>query len=82
MNKEEYIKYIQNNEELSRIIEISSCLNTIVHILIDKCICTNEEFRKLKQKYKKKTLDDSYAREKPEDLETVKTINDFIKMFE
>lgn len=81
MNKEEYIKYVQNNEELSRIVEIGSNINAIVKILIDKCICTGEEFRELKQKYEKQMLDNSYAREKSEDLEAVKTITDFMKTF-
>ena len=81
MNKEEYIKYVQNNEELSRMVEIGSNINAIVRILVDKCICTGEEFRELKQKYEKKMLDDSYARENAKDLEAVKTINDFMKMF-
>lgn len=81
MNKEEYIKYVENNEDLSRTLETSSTVNTIVEILISKNICEIEEFKSIKQKYKNQMLDDSYAREKPKDLEAVKTINDFFNMF-
>jgi len=81
MNKEEYIKYVENNEDLSRTLEISSTINTIVEILINKNICEIEEFKSTKQKYKNQMLDDSYAREKPEDLEAVKTIDNFFNMF-
>lgn len=81
MNKEEYIKYVENNEDLSRTLEIGSTLNTIVEILINKNICKIEEYKSIKQKYKNQMLDDGYAREKPEDLEAVKTIDDFFNMF-
>ena len=62
MNKEEYIKYVQNNEELSRTVGICSNINAIVQILIDKGICTVEEYGELKQKYEKKMLDDSFMK--------------------
>lgn len=81
MNKEEYIKYVENNEDLSRILETNSSLNALIEILINKNIFKKEEFKKTKQKYKKQMLDDSYARENPKDLENVKAINDFLKMF-
>lgn len=81
MDKEEYTKYIENNEDIHRILEVTSSLNTVIEILITKGVCTTEEFNKIKQKYKNQMIDDSYAREKPEDLEAAKTINDFMSMF-
>ena len=80
MNKEEYIKYVENNEDLSRVLETNSSLNAIIEILINKNIFNKEEFKEIKQKYKKQMLDDSYARENPEDLKNVKAFNDFFKM--
>lgn len=77
MNKEEYTKYIENNEDIHRILEITSSLNTVIEILITKGVCTTEEFNKIKQKYKKQLIDDSYAKEKPEYLEAAK----FMSMF-
>ncbi len=81
MNKEEYIKFVENNEDMSRRLEIVSTLNTIVEILINKNICETEEFKSIKQKYKNQMLDYNYAREKPEDLEAAKTIDNFFNMF-
>lgn len=81
MNKEEYIKYVESHEELNRICELSSSIGAIVSILIKKGICKIEEFEKIKQEYKKKIIDNSYARETQEDLEAVKTIGNFINTY-
>ena len=81
MSEEEYIKYVESDEDLLRIIEVNSNICAIIDILINKGICKPEEFKKIKQENKKEILNNSYKREKQEDLKAVKTINDFINLF-
>ena len=81
MNKEEYIKYVKENEEMGRFIEIASQLSTILHILINSKLCTQEEYNKLKQLYAEEIIEKKYSEENPEDLENAKKIIDFINVF-
>ena len=46
MNKEEYVKFIENNAEADQNVEILSNLCAVIDILIDKNICTNEDYKK------------------------------------
>ena len=50
MNKEEYVKFIENNAEADQNVEILSNLCAVIDILIDKNICTNEEYKKKREK--------------------------------
>lgn len=81
MNKEEYIKFVKENEEMSRFVEIAARLTTIESILISKEICSVEEFDKTKEFYTEKLIEKKYELENKEDLEKAKKINDFLKMF-
>lgn len=81
MNKEEYIKYVKENEEMSRFIEIAAQVSTILHILINSKLCTREEYDKLKQLYTEEIIEKKYIEETPEDLKNAKTIIDFVNMF-
>ena len=75
MNKEEYTKLVKSNEETYRIIELTSTINAIANILINKKICKSEELKKIKGQYEEQMINDSYEREKPENLEAVKIFN-------
>ena len=75
MNKEEYTKFVENNELLNYNLELASALNTVVQILINKNMCNLEEFKDLKQQYKNQLLNDCYAKENQEDLKALKTFN-------
>lgn len=81
MTKEEYIKFVKENEEMSRFVEIAAQLTTIKDILIRTKLCSEEEFDKLKQIYAEKVIEEKYKLENKEDLKTAKKINDFMKMF-
>lgn len=81
MTKEEYIKLVKENEEISRFVEIAAQLITIKDILIRTKLCSEEEFDKLKQIYAEKLIEKKYKSESKEDLKTAKKINDFMKMF-
>jgi len=80
MNKEEYIKYVENNEEISRQLEMISSINATIELLIRKNIIKTEEFSKIKQRYKEQIIQESYGREKQEDLKTIKTFDEFMKL--
>ena len=80
MNKEEYIKYVENNEEMSRFLEMISSINATIELLIRKNIIEAEEFSKIKKRYKEQIIQESYGREKQEDLKAVKTIDEFMKL--
>ena len=80
MNKEEYIKYIENNEEISRQLEMISSISATIELLIRKNIIEAEEFSKIKKRYKEQIIQESYGREKQEDLKAVKTIDEFMKL--
>ena len=80
MNKEEYIQFVEKNEDLSRVLELSSSINAILEILINKNICSIEEFKEIKEKYREDMLERSYARETQEDLKAAKTITEFMDM--
>lgn len=81
MNKEEYIQFVEKNDDLSRVLELSSSIKAILEILIFKNICNIEEFKEIKEKYREDMLERSYARETQEDLKAVKTITEFMDMF-
>lgn len=81
MTKEEYIKFVKENEEMNRFLKIAAQLTTIQSILIKEKICSAEEFDKTEQFYTEKLIEAKYETENKEDLKTVKKINNFMKMF-
>lgn len=81
MNKEEYIKFVKENGEMNRFVEIASQLLTIQNILVKSKLCTVEEFDKTKEFYTEKLIEAKYEAENKADLENAKKINDFMKMF-
>ena len=76
MNKEEYIKIIENNEETNQYVEMLSTLTAVIDILIKKNVCTGKELDEEREICRKYVLNESYKKEKKEDLETIKTFMD------
>lgn len=76
MNIEEYRKLVENNEEMNRVIEFTSSINAISHILISKGICSKKQLEEDKETYKNLLITNSFKRESKEDLEATKRIND------
>lgn len=76
MKYEEYIKFLKNNEETNRIIELTSTANAIAYLLVDKNICTMDEIKKIKEKYINKMLEENFKNENEETLKALKTFND------
>lgn len=74
MNKEEYIKFVKENEEMNRFVTIASQLTTILHILVKSNLCTAEEFDKIQQSYTEKIIEEKYDSENQEDLENAKKL--------
>ena len=81
MNKEEYIKFVKENEEMSRFVEIAAQLKTIEYYLIENNLCNASDFNRTKEYFSKKIIEAKYEAENKEDLEKAKKINDFFKMF-
>lgn len=76
MKYEEYIKLLKNNEEINRIIELTSTVNAIAYLLVDKNICTMDEIKKIKEEYINKMLEENFKNEDEETLKALKTFND------
>lgn len=81
MNKEEYKKIIENNDETKYRLEIRSSIYALLGILISKNLCTREEYHKLKEKLKEEIINLDYKNKKKEDLEALKAINSFMNLF-
>lgn len=81
MNIEEYKKIIEQTPEMRESIEFRADIAAIVGILLARNICTEEEFKKTKEKAYDKIINKNFESEKSEDFETIKTINDFMNMF-
>lgn len=81
MNKEEYIKYVESNNELKRDAATGIDLMTILAILIEKGICTDKEFEEKRKKCKDDFYNISYKKLNEKDLEKLKTMSYFMNMF-
>lgn len=81
MNIEEYKKIIEQTPEMREFMEFRADITAIVGILLARNICTEEEFKKIKEKAYDKIIKKNFEGENPEDLKTSKMINDFMKMF-
>jgi len=80
MNKEEYIKYIENNNQLKKEAEVSIDLMAILKILIEKGVCTDKEFAEIRKQCKDSFYDTTYKKISKEDLDRMKTMIDLINM--
>ena len=76
MKYEEYIKLLKNNDETNRIIELTSTVNAIAYLLVDKNICNIDEIKKIKEEYINKMLEENFKNENEETLKALKTFND------
>ena len=80
MNKEEYIKYVESNNELKRDAETNINLMAILKILIEKGVCTDKEFEEKRKQCKDGFYDMTYKKISKEDLDRMKTMMDLINM--
>lgn len=81
MDDKEILEYMKDNEENNYQLGISATLTTIMTILIDKGLTTQEEFAEIKKRCFEKVRIEQVKRMTDEEKSQLKSLKNFLDLF-